>query len=283
MGVAGTILHPWMIALVLGGPITLYSVRLGTVAGAIGLAVLAWVLFAGRRDAFPLKMAACFLAASAASLVVGRISPEWLATLHGAQPLPSRYLLPVLVFWACLLALVMTHRHWLPRIGVGVIVVILVFGTWPWQWRVSREWAAAFQKFDAIASGFLADVSDSELMSLLLTDDSLRNRMVEYMRREHLAVFAEPRAVWIGKPLPSAAHASRAEVSTLVRPNGLRVAGTVEAKASRALDVLIADDRGTVIGLGRTLAAESEGHRSTSLLGYARTTSPDILRFYLLD
>lgn len=283
MGITGTIFHPWMTALVLGGPITLYSLRLGTVAGAIGLAVLAWVLFAARRDAFPLKMAACFLAASAASLVAGRISPEWLASLHGAQPLPSRYLLPVLVFWACLLALVMSHRHWLPRIAVGVIVVILAFGTWPWQWRVSREWAAAFQKFDAIASGFLVDVSDPELMSLLLNDGPLRDRMVEYMRREHLAVFAEPRADWIGKPLPIAAHASRAQASTFVTPNGLRVSGTVEANARRAQDVLISDDHGTVIGLARTLAAESEGHRFTSLLGYARTTSPGNLRFYLLD
>jgi hypothetical protein len=65
--------------------------------------------------------------------------------------------------------------------------------------------------------------------------------------------------------------------------NGLRVSGNVEANAGRALDVLIADDHGTVIGLARTLAAESEGHRFTSLLGYARTTSPDILRFYWLD
>lgn len=283
MGVAGAILHPSMTALVLGGPITLYSLRLGTVAGAIGLAVLVWVLFAGKRETFPLKMAACFLTACAASLVVGRISPEWLASLHGAQPLPSRYMLPVLIFWGCLLALVMAQRQVLPRIVVGMIVLILAFGTWPWQWRVSREWAAAFQKFDAIASGFLVNVDDPELMSLLVTEAPLRDRTAEYMRREHLAIFAESRAAWIGKPLPAGAHSQAVEVSTVAIQNGLRISGTLQASTRRPLDVLIADDHGMVIGLARTLAAESEGHRATSFLGYARTPSPDILRYYLLD
>ena len=290
MGVGGALRHPGvalaMTSLVLGGPITLYSLRLGTIAGGIGLAALGWFLVRSseNREAFAFLMAACFLAGSAASLAVGRISPEWLAGLHGAQPLPSRYIAPVLVWWGCLFVLAMVGRHALPRVAVSALVLVMTFGTWPWQWRVSREWAVAMQKFDAIGSGFLSGVSDPELMSLLIADGALRDRMVAYMRRERLGVFAEPRAAWIGKRIAPAPPACRGSFSTVRLGDGWRLSGSLERDGlpSRSpFDLLIAEGAGVVTGLARSLPAESEGRRAIDFLGDAPAGAPASLRLFV--
>ena len=281
MGVGGALRHPLvalqMTSLVLGGPITLYSLRLGTAAGAVGLAALLWFLWRAASGSafFAMLMAACFLAASAAALAAGRISPEWLANLHGAQPLPSRYIAPVLVFWGCLFALGLRHDHLppraivcAPRLAVCAIVAAMTFGTWPWQWRVSREWVVAFQKFDAIGSGFLAGVSDPESMSFLIADAPLRDRTADYLRREHLAVFAEPRAAWIGRQIAASAPVCQGSFSVTPVGNGLRVTGTVEFQGS--FDLLVVAPDGAVVGVARSLPAQSEGHTATDFFGYAR-------------
>jgi len=290
IGVGGALRHPGvalsMTSLVLGGPVTLYSLRLGTAAGGVGLGALLWFLIrrSGNQAGFALTMAACFLAASAASLAVGRISPEWLASLHGAQPLPSRYIAPTLVFWGCLFVLAMGQRDLLPRFAVCALVLVMTFGTWSWQWRVSREWAVAFQKSDAIAAGFLSSVSDPELMSLLLTDGSLRDRTVDYMRRERLAVFAEPRAAWIGRRIDPAPPICRGSFSTVALANGMRVTGSLERAglpASNSFDLLITGDTGTVSGLARSLPAQSEGRGAIDFLGYARAGAPASLRLFV--
>ena len=288
MGVAGALRHPGvalsMTSLVLGGPITLYSLRLGTIAGGIGLAALGW--FAVRRpnnpSTFALLVAACFLALSAASLAVGRISPEWIASLHGAQPLPSRYIAPVLVWWGCLFVLSMVEPSLLPRAAVSALVLAMTFGTWSWQWRVSREWAVAMQRFDAIGSGFLCGVADSELMSLVLTDGALRNRVADYMRRERLGMFAEPRAAWIGRQVAVPLDC-QGSLSTVPVNGGLRVSGRLERaglSSARASDLLIANSAGIVVGLARSLPAESEGKDAVDFLGYAHAAGPSGLRLF---
>jgi len=291
IGVAGALRHPGvalsMTSLVLGGPITLYSLRLGTAAGGIGLAALGWFLIrrSENKVAFALTMAACFLAGSAASLAVGRISPEWLASLHGAQPLPSRYIAPALVFWGCLLVLALERRHALPRAAVSALVLVMTFGTWSWQWRVSREWAVALQKFDAIASGFLSGVSDPELMSLLLNDGALRDHLVDYMRRERLAVFAEPRAAWVGRRIDPAPPMCRGSFSTVPLSDGLRVSGSLERDglpSESPFDLLLTDGSGTVAGLARSLPAQSEGRHAIDFLGYAHTGAPAALRLFVV-
>jgi hypothetical protein len=280
MGISGALRHPLemlrMTSLVLGGPVTLYSLRLGTVAGALGLAALAYLLAVSNRLAFPLLMAACLLAAIAASLVLGRISPEWLAGLHGAQPLPGRYLVPSMIFWGCLLALTLAldHRPWVITVAVSSVVLATTFGTWSWQWRVSREWAVHFQRFDAIGSAFLVDVSDPAFTSLLLTDAPLRDSLVDYMRARRLAMFAEPRARWIGRPVPLAAAACPASLSATPVGNGLRLTGRLDLGSRRTasqLDVLVANPSGDVVGLGRTLPAESEYLPNTEFLAYTRS------------
>ncbi|MEI9976572.1 MAG: hypothetical protein WDO73_33660 [Ignavibacteriota bacterium] len=101
MGVAGAISHPVdalrIVALVLGGPTSLYSRSAGMAAGALGMAIAAALSarFCRRsspRAAIALVFMVAFLMVSALSIAVGRISPEWLAATPG-QPLPSATLL----------------------------------------------------------------------------------------------------------------------------------------------------------------------------------------------
>ena len=108
MGIGGAIHRPLqalrIVALVLGGPVTLYSRSLGVAAGAIGILTAAAVLFRIARDpalrvtpgVVSLTMIAWFMIASAASVMAGRISPEWVT--QAVYVLPSRYLHPTLVF-----------------------------------------------------------------------------------------------------------------------------------------------------------------------------------------
>ncbi len=275
MGAAGALRHPFqaleMTSLILGGPISLYSLKLGTAAGAIGLAATAYFLLRARNG---LAMAAAFLVASALSLALGRISPEWLASLHGAQPLPSRYIAPVLVFWGCLFALAIGSRVAPIMAIVSAIVLAMTFGAWNWQWRVSREWAEAMQRFDAIGSGFLVNVSDREYMSLLLADEPRRDMLVAYLRRERLSVFAEERAGWMDQPVAAGFDAGCRAVASFapVGPGAFRVTGTLD-KDGR-FDVLLADERGVVRGLARTLPAEGK----QQFLGYLRTDAPERMR-----
>jgi hypothetical protein len=312
MGISAPLHHPLqflrMLSLVLGGPITLYSLRLGTAAGAAGMVATGYLAtmyftapkgFAVREDfaassevtmmrrseGFSFLMACLLLVCIAGSMVVGRISPAFIAELHGAQPLPSRYLVPMMVFWGCLFALALARykaagppRNWLATVCVGAVVLAMTFGTWSWQWRLSREWAVYFQKFDAIGSGFLAGVSDPEMMSLLFTDGPRRDELVDYMRREHLAVFAEPRARWIGVQVQEIVNAENSnhcptKVARIAIVNGFRITGQIEAggwRTSRQTDVVIANNAGMIVGLGRTLPAESEFLPEMEFLGYAR-------------
>jgi hypothetical protein len=130
MGIGGAIHRPLqalrIIALVLGGPLTLYSRPLGVAAGAAGILIAAAVLFRIARDpalrvtpgAVSLAMIAWFMIASAASVMAGRLSPEWLA--ETIYTLPSRYLHPTQVFWAVLFPL---SYLYLPRTLPGVSVL----------------------------------------------------------------------------------------------------------------------------------------------------------------
>jgi hypothetical protein len=296
MGISGIFHHPWqaftVVGLVLGGPLSLYSRPLGMLAGCVGMALAAGMLIhawrgrASRATAFSLMLVVLFMLGSAAAIAFGRISPEWLAGYSG-QPLPSRYLAPTFVFWAALFAVALTC--WLAagigRLaagGVSLIVLLLSFGVWNWQWRMPREWAAVSQDYDAIASGFFMPVSDQEFMSRIFGPEELRTRLAAYMRDERLSVFAEPRANWLGQPVgaiaPARPNGSCQAAIRMAAPLGgnppvFRIAGKLMLDGrspARLLDVLMTDDSGTVIGLARTLPAQSEGAAATDFFGYAR-------------
>jgi len=294
MGIGGALRHPVqalkIIALVLGGPVTLFSGPLGIVTGAVGLA--AAFCFAARHlrrgspssAARSLTLLACFIAATAVSLAVGRYSPDWLAAMHGSQVLPGRYLLPAFLFWSALFALALNAGRAATAV-VSVVVLAMSFGTWPWQWRVSREWAQYFQRSDAIASGFLLGVSDQARMGAVMPDDAVRNRVVEYLRRNRLAIFAEPRARWIGRGIAEirkpAGNCFAAATAELVEGNAgaVGVSGTLPVNAR---DVLIANESGTVIGLGRSMPAQSESGDPLEFFGYARASQPAGMRLFAL-
>ena len=296
MGISGILHHPWqafrITGLVLGGPVSLYSRPLGTLAGGLGMACAAailgytWRARAKRPAALIFSFVACFMWGSAAAIAFGRLSPEWLASYSG-QPLPSRYLAPTFVFWAALFAAALACWSFgrlarVATVAVSTAVLILTFGTWNWQWRMPREWASVSQGFDAIASGFFLPVSDQQYMARIFPEEDLRTRMVEYMRQEHLSVFAEPRAHWLGKQIAAVApassrHSCQANVREAkpldARPPAYRIIGSLvlDGRApARRLDVLMANAEGTVVGLARTLPAQSEGASATDFFGYAR-------------
>ncbi len=241
-------------------------------------------------------MVVFFLLGSAVSLAVGRITPEALAG-HSGLPV-SRYLAPTFVFWAALFPVSLNCWN-AGRIGrtaavaVSAIILMLTFGTWNWQWRLSREWASISQGYDAIASGFLVGVSDQEYMSQILLDEQLRGQMIDYMREQHLSVFAEPRARWMDRRIDTIApvekHTScRAKISPVRlggTPPAFRVTGTLTIDGRsprRLLDILMTDDTGMVKGLARTLPAQSEYSPAADYFGYAMGTSAENLYLFVL-
>jgi hypothetical protein len=267
LGIGGALRHPLeglrITGLILGGPVTLYSMALGTVAGLIGLALAGWFAVRSRE---PLTFAALYLVVWAASLAVGRISPEWLAGLHGAQPLPSRYIFPALIFWGCLFALAFRGRALVPRFAAAGIVIVMTIGTAGWQWRVAREWAGAMERVDAIGAAFIVGVDDPQLMPQLVADEALRTRVAEYMKRERLGMFFEPRAAWMGEHV-AGVRACRATLSAVALPGAgaFRVGGAIDPGCGR--DALLIDSSGTVVGLARRLRAEGKN----GALGYTRS------------
>jgi hypothetical protein len=299
------IVHPLqalsVIALVLGGPISLYSRSLGIAAGGVGMAIAGALFWSFCRRgvvssaAVALVLIMVFMVGSAAGIAIGRISPEWLA-LHRAQPLPSRYLAPTLAFWAVLFPVsLMSAKDGAGRLCALVatlIVLILTIGTWNWQWRLSREWASVSENNDAIASGFFLGVSDPRYMSQIVPDREIGGRMLNYMRQEKLSIFAEPRAGWIGhevtnivpiidRPVCRAAIQVADPVDD--DPTAFQIAGSLTGDAKlRRLDILMVDEAGTVRGLARTLPITSEHKPATEFLGYERAVPPRNLRLFVL-
>jgi hypothetical protein len=306
MGVAGAGRHPiqaaGVAAFVLGGPISIYAPLLGVAAGAIGIASATGIAIyymrtrSAKPAAIPLMMVVFFLLGSASSVAVGRITPDALAG-HSGQPV-SRYLAPTFVFWAALFPISLdcwnTGRFGrLIAAAVSVIVLILTFGTWNWQWRMPREWASVSQGYDAIASGFLAGVSDQEYMSRIISDKEFRSRMVDYMREQHLSVFAEQRAHWMDQNIKAIApiekqatcHASIKPVRLASNQLAFRIVGTlmIDSRAPRnLLDILMTDTTGIVKGLARTLPAQSEYSPAADFFGYARGIPLQNLRLFVL-
>ena len=309
MGIGGAIHRPLqalrIVALVLGGPVTLYSRPLGVAAGAAGILIAAAVFFRIARDpalrvtpgAVSLTMIAWFMIASAASVMAGRLSPEWLA--QTIYTLPSRYLHPTQVFWAVLFPL---SYLYLPRglpgrisaLGVALITLTLAFGTWSWQWYLPREWAIGNENFDAVASGFILDVSDPEILNRVYPVPALRDNVVDYMRKQDLSVFHEPRSRWVGMNVlsiappddRSACRATIRAVDPLASGNAFRVTGNLVIDGQtprRRLDILIADSSGIVKGLARTLPIFSERAPAADFFGYMAGVAPNQIRIFALS
>ncbi len=310
MGAGGALRHPlqalWVTCLVLGGPISLYSHWLGVACGAIGtVAALGLsVHFVRVRCLTPARLGllliVAFVLASAASVALGRISPEWLNSRGSNPPLPSRYLVPPFIFWAALLPICLAcpSAGRFTRLAAACVLAIvlgLTVGAWKWQWWMPRAWAISSQDYDAIGSGFIMSVSDQERMGRIFPDEELRTSLVAYMRQEHLSVFAEARSRWPGKALaavaaPGSSHncaGSAADTAPVPgQPSAYRAGGTLTVdgeRPSRALDVVFADDAGVIVGLGRTLPAKSELEREAEFFGYSRGNPAGLQVFVILE
>src|SRR5713226_5741843 len=219
MGFIGILARPhYAIAItgmILGGPLSVLSLRWGAVAGLVGMGAALFLLVRRFRE-YSRQPAAAFFAMvtlfhllTTVSLVIGRISPEWLASLHGTDPLPSRYYTSPFMFWAALFILglksISSDRWgWVPIAAVSPVILALTFGTARWQVREAQNWVDYYHSMDAASSAFLVGVSDQRYLERVYPAEDIRTRLVEVIKRYRLSVFAERRAGWPGRTLAEA-------------------------------------------------------------------------------
>ncbi|HYL77900.1 MAG TPA: hypothetical protein VEU96_27050 [Bryobacteraceae bacterium] len=318
MGVASMIRHPIdairMLGLYLAGPLDFLSMPWGTAAAIVALVALAYLAFIAWRQEHPwipaLLAIMLFILLTAASVVAGRLSPQWLGGLHGSFPLPSRYFTPIYLFWACT-ALLVLYTCWLIRPRplflsfFAVLFLLFLFGRIRPQLIQAEDWADFFRATDALGSAIILEVPDEQLLSALWPTPAERNERIAFMRENKLSVFAEPRAAWPGKRIsdlfriaPENRCIGGIEVARPINSQGFRSwrlegwAWDNQTDRSPA-DILLADDQGRVVGLGRgelrhgyypglplkTAAPPSTPahatHRHSEWLGYARIDDPN--------
>lgn len=316
MGFAGFLTRPHLgIALtgmVLGGPWSVVSLRWGTVAGLVGIAVALHLLLRVFRANSPGQPAAGFFAMvmlfhllTAVSVVIGRISPEWLASLHGTDPLPSRYYTSSFLFWVALFVLALgslpsCRWGWIPVAAVSPVILALTFGTVRWQVREAQNWVQYYHEMDAAASAFLVGVSDQLLLERVYPAENQRTHLVEVLKRYRLSVFAEPRAEWLGRtlaeafgsrPLSTCAGAVD-NIETLPDIRYTRLSGWIDwRRRSVPHDIVLTDARERIVGVGRSglkrpdLASQlaPDAASNAGWLGYGESTPASELRIYGVD
>ena len=207
------------------------------IIGACGLAFavrLAWIAFR-RRDIVSLNLLVmlAFTVATAALVSMGR------------HTIAGRYATPAMVFWACL---ILAALNVLSRKSVAIAVT-------------------AFSCFLAVAQyGFLPEAKQigdkrrfAETAVLARVDDLQALRLVQFgrpervlgwsdrLRRDHLSVFDNPWAGWLGSSLPGLVNGQvpdcRTEVTAVSAGDGLQVSGT-----GRRYRYVLANGDGKVVG-----------------------------------
>jgi len=325
MGVAGMLRHPIdairMLGLYLAGPLDFLSMPWGTAAAILALIALAYLAVTALRSQQPWILALLaimlFILLTAASVVAGRLSPQWLAGLQGSFPLPSRYFTPIYTFWTCAAILVL-YTCWLIRprplflSWFAVLFFALLFSRIRPQLIQAEDWADFFRATDALGSAIILEVPDEQLLSALWPTPSERNERIAFMRQNKLSVFAERRAAWPGKHVtelfqiaPENRCTGGIEVVTPVASQGFR-SWRLEGWAwdnqhdRSPADILLADGEGRIVGLGRgelrhgyypgftlkTAAPPSTpvhaSHRHSEWLGYARIDDPKLTAYAIL-
>ncbi|MDA1313782.1 MAG: hypothetical protein O2968_10640 [Acidobacteria bacterium] len=311
MGLGAAALSPlstlWLTAMFMGGVVNQKFLSLSVVVGCAGLLSIGYFgwLFVRRAEvrtpffAFHL-WSAVFALVSSLAIVVTRLSPELVAQMQqiGLPPVPSRYLTPPLLFWANLAPLALdafwVRRRSLPAMLVlGTIIAAMGPGTLVWQLRNSKEFKSFFRQNDAAAAALIVGVDDREALQGIhplaneplggyeayLTDLSV------LLRRQGLAFFAEPRAEWPGMKLREGfvirSDACLGEVEQIEQlPGGLKLRGWVWDGVARNVprDLVIADCRGTIVGLARSGVRRADikrragtiAHGDPGWLGYAK-------------
>jgi hypothetical protein len=214
MGLIGMLRHPvdaiGLVALLLGGALNTISLRLGiaTVLLALAGAVYSGAKVLGDRPGGQSYLSALvaiivFNILSAASIVAGRLTPEWLA---GDLVVPSRYFTLIEAFWASLAILLLYFfchkRRSLVLAGFyGPLYVCLMFFPSHVQKSSVEDWSDFFRGADAVGAALISDAPDDKLLSVLWPVQPQRDNIVAFLRQGHLSVFAEPRAEWQGRPI----------------------------------------------------------------------------------
>jgi hypothetical protein len=277
LGVFGMLWHPadatMLVGLLLGAALNSVSSRLGI---AITLLAFVGAVYLGAKalrdrpaQQYWLSALAAiivFLFLSAASIVAGRLSPQWLS---GDAALPGRYYTLIDSFWAALAILILYIVSNKPRsllLGgfYGALYLCLMFLHPRMQENTAEDWAGFIRETDAVGAALILDAPDEKLLSVLWPVKPQRDDIVAFLRRDHLAFFAEPRAAWQGRRVselfPSAAPdrcIGGIERTLTLEDSAAGGAWRVEGwawdtSANRGFDyLLIAEPAGLVVGIAR--------------------------------
>jgi hypothetical protein len=276
LGVFGMLRHPldavMLIGLLLGSALNSISIRLGIAATLFAIAGVAYMGASALRDrgsqqAWLSALAAIvvFLFLSAASIVAGRLTPEWLA---GNHTVPSRYFTLIQAFWAALAILIVYIFSHKPRslalAGLFCALYLSLMFLHPLMQKIAAEdWSDFFRGADAMGAALIVEAPDEKLLAVLWPLEPQRDEIVAFLRQEHLAFLSEPRAAWPGR-----------QVSVLFPPAGGRCIGGIErtlalkdspgegpwrvegwawdTSANRALNyLLVTEPSGLVVGIAR--------------------------------
>jgi len=306
-----------MLALYLAGPLDFLSMRWGPVAALVAVAAAAWLTAgvirdkreAERRPIAALTAILLFLFLTGASVVAGRLSPQFVAGLNGVFPIPGRYFTPINAFWTCVAMLVL-YAAFVVRIrpaflvSFGLFFVILMFARVKAELVQAEDWADFFREADGLGAAILLDVPDEQLLSRLWPNAAERNQWIGFLRQDKLSAFAEPRSAWFGQRLTdhfSIASPDRCrgsvEASTPIPSDRFR-AWRLEGwawdaqRGQEPADIIFADESGRIVGSGRGQlrhgynpgislntplpqpTAEHAAHRRSEWIGYARVDDP---------
>jgi hypothetical protein len=142
-----------------------------------------------------------FLVLTAGSVVVGRMSPQWLA---GNIEVPARYFTLIDGFWTSLAILVLysachLRRFWLLLGFYVALYSCIMFPAHRLVISAAEDWSGFFRGVDAVGAAFIVDAPDEKLLSILWPIKPQREQIVAFMRHEHIGIFAEGRSSWPGR------------------------------------------------------------------------------------
>jgi hypothetical protein len=291
MGVGGAILHPFqslpIVAMLVVEPISVVSARAGAWLGGVALifAVYALVKVFRARPRPPAILSvfgavALFSLATISTLVMGRISPEFIASRGNFPLFPSRYSTTAFFFWAGMLGisawLVLQDRRTWPQFAVlGSMILTLTFGTALWQIGEAKNWRAYITELDVASTSLMLGLRDADLpdadrtmLEGIYPDVPLRSEVLSWLQRNSLSFFRERRARFMASSIPpEALTAGRCEGSVetpvLLKNGWLRVTGWIWDRPEKRppRDLVFVNTSGIVIGLARS------GLRRPDLLG----------------
>ena len=273
LGAGGMIRHPidaiMLLGLILGSPFR-FTTAADIGVGILTLAAAGYLFYRAslylnqqRKWLSVVFATVLFIFVSALSIVAGRLTPEYVH-FGTIDPLPSRYFTMICLFWASTALLALTTiqaprpQPWLLCI-FGIVFGCLMFRTIVHQLTEAEDWADVYVGTDALGSAFLLEAPDEQLLSVLWPSKAEREERIAFLRQHRLAMFHEPRAMWLGKrvsdlflPLPDRCTGAIEKTEGLDK-SSWRVEGWAwdADTSSPPDDVLFTDATGRIIGLAR--------------------------------